>query len=136
MTLAKSLAVRVACLSLCAGCLAAVGATRARADDEPMSCKDRIVQIGDSAYDVKSLCGTPDWIETRTESRFVRRVVNAQCPGGSPTSRCATVVEEAVQVPIEEWTYDFGSQRFIEYLTFEQGKLAHARLGNYGHKQT
>jgi hypothetical protein len=133
MTLARSLPAYVACLSLCS-CLLVVA--HAHADDELTSCHDRLVQLGDSTYDVAALCGTPDWVERRTESRMVRRIVNAPCPGAANTSRCATVVDEAVQVPIEEWTYDFGPQRFIQYLTFEQGKLLHSHLGNYGHKQT
>jgi hypothetical protein len=48
---------------------------------------------------------------------------------------CSTMIEETVTVNVEEWIYDFGPQRFIQYLTFESGKLINVRSGNYGKKQ-
>jgi hypothetical protein len=47
---------------------------------------------------------------------------------------CSTVVEDSIEVPIEEWTYDFGKQRFLQYLTFEAGHLIRIRAGGYGYK--
>lgn len=32
-------------------------------------------------------------------------------------------LEQTVEVAIDEWTYDFGPHRFVQHLTFEQGKL-------------
>jgi hypothetical protein len=44
------------------------------------------------------------------------------------------VIEETVEVIVDEWTYDFGKNRFIRYLTFEQGKLVRITAGRYGRK--
>jgi len=33
---------------------------------------------------------------------------------------------------VDEWTYDFGPQRFVHYLTFLDGKLARVETGSYG----
>jgi hypothetical protein len=98
-----------------------------------MRCENKLVQPGDSAYEVKSLCGPPDDIQQRTEQRRVQRVVQRPCPSGN--GYCSIMVEDIVAVVIDEWTYDFGPQRFLQFLTFEAGKLVHVRSGPYGRKQ-
>src|SRR5262245_2217297 len=99
-----------------------------------MRCQNKIIQAGDTAYEVKALCGPPDDIQQRTEQRRVARVVDRPCVA-NPLLRCAGVDEVTVDVVIDEWTYDFGPQRFIQYLVFEAGKLRSVRSGDYGHKQ-
>jgi hypothetical protein len=110
--------------------LAAAAATAS----EMLRCQNKIIEPGDTAYDVRSLCGPPDDIQQRSEQRRVARAVDRPCLT-NPTGRCPTVEEQTVDVLIDEWTYDFGPQRFIQYLTFEAGKLRHIRSGEYGHKQ-
>lgn len=104
-------------------------ATAARADGS-IRCKTRLISPGAAAYEVRSVCGNPDDTQSRTESRTVRRAVMVPCA----TGYCSSMVEETITVNVEEWTYDFGPQRFIQYLTFESGKLVHIRSGNYGKK--
>ena len=99
-----------------------------------MRCENKLIQPGDSAYEVKSLCGPPDDVQQRTEARRVARAVDRPCLN-NPNARCPVVIEDTVNVVIDEWTYDFGPQRFIQYLTFEAGKLCSVRSGGYGHKQ-
>ena len=106
----------------------------AAASANGMRCQNKIIQPGDTAYEVKALCGPPDDVQQRSEQRRVARAVERPCPA-NPMLRCAGVEEVTVDVPLEEWTYDFGPQRFIQYLTFEAGKLRHVRSGNYGVKQ-
>ena len=38
-------------------------------------------------------------------------------------------------VPVQQsiWTYNFGSTRFLYYLTFQEGKLIDITTGEYGH---
>jgi hypothetical protein len=99
-----------------------------------MRCENKLVRPGDSAYQVKSLCGPPDDVQQRTEQRRVARAVERPC-ATNPSGRCAYVIEDIVQVVIDEWTYDFGPQRFVQYLTFEAGKLLTVKSGGYGYKQ-
>jgi hypothetical protein len=56
------------------------------------------------------------------------------CAPQSP-AWCTTQVEDSIDVPVEEWTYDFGPQRFIQFLTFEDGRLVRVQSGDYGHKE-
>jgi hypothetical protein len=106
---------------------------KAAADD--LSCQDRIVSLGNSAYEVQALCGPPDAIQQRVESRTVQRPVSVPC-GRRGLERCVVLVADSVDVTVEEWTYDFGHMRFLQFLTFEQGKLIAIHAGNYGHKAT
>ena len=98
--------------------------------DGSLRCKTRLISPGAAAYEVRTVCGTPDDVQTRTESRSVRRAVSVPCA----TGYCSSLVDETITVNIEEWTYDFGPRRFLQYLTFESGKLVHVRSGNYGKK--
>jgi hypothetical protein len=96
-----------------------------------LRCDNRLVQEGDSQYEVKSLCGAPDDVQRRTESRRVQRAVQRPCAHGSGS--CVVVVDDYVEITIDEWVYDFGPRRFVQYLTFEAGQLVAVRSGSYGH---
>jgi Protein of unknown function (DUF2845) len=108
-------------------------AAGASASGNGIRCENKIVGPGDSQYDVKSLCGPPDDVQQRTETRRVQRAVQRPCPNG--IGYCSFVVDDIIDIVVEEWTYDFGTNKFLQYLTFEGGKLVHVRSGPYGHKQ-
>lgn len=115
-------------ISLFAAGISSLAAT-AQADGS-FRCKTRLVSTGAAAYEVKSLCGTPDDMQSRSEVRTFRRAVSVPCATGI----CSSFVEDSVTVNVEEWTYDFGPQRFIQFLIFEQGKLVQIKSGGYGKK--
>jgi hypothetical protein len=119
----RSMVVVVAGLSL---------SLNARADT--LACEGRIVESGDSRYDVKSVCGEPDDAAQRVEYRTVSGRVAGPCSRDGGKIRCGQTRERVIEVVIDEWVYDFGSNRFVEYLTFEQGHLVRIRTGKYGHK--
>jgi hypothetical protein len=114
--------------------LLAALATTASARADSLACNGRIVSDGDSRYEVRATCGEPDDITQRVEYRTVRGRVVGPCSKLSGKVRCEKTEEQVVEVVIDEWTYDFGKNRFIEYVTFEQGKLVSIRSGSYGHK--
>jgi hypothetical protein len=95
-----------------------------------MRCGSRLVDTGDSTYDVKSRCGPPQDASRRVETRTERRRVSVPC--GRAPARCDQVQEVSADVVIDEWTYDFGPQRFIHYLTFVDGRLYRVTTGSYG----
>lgn len=96
-----------------------------------LRCDNKLVQEGASQYEVKSLCGPPQDVQQRTEARRVQRAVQRPCGTGT----CVVVVDDFVEVVVDEWVYDFGPRRFMQYLTFEGGQLVAVRAGTYGHKQ-
>jgi len=118
-------------LGLAFGALAGVAVAASAHADGSLRCKTRLISPGAAAYEVRSVCGTPDDTQSRTESRTIRRAVSVPCA----TGYCSAMVDETVTVNVEEWIYDFGPQRFIQFLTFESGKLINVRSGGYGKKQ-
>lgn len=105
----------------------------ARADS--LSCNQRIVSTGDSRYQVRATCGDPDDATQRIEYRTLRGRVVGPCTRTGAKIRCEQTEEIVVEVVVDEWTYDFGRNRFIEYVTFEQGRLIRVKSGSYGYKQ-
>jgi hypothetical protein len=98
-----------------------------------LRCGDRLASTGSSLYEVQTTCGDPDDAQHTTETRIVRHTEYVPC-GNNARRLCEVVVEQVVQVDVDNWTYDFGSNRFIEFAHFEQGVLVNVTSGGYGHK--
>lgn len=88
-------------------------------------CGQRLVHEGDSRFDVRSKCGEPVDIETRSILRqpiiwFHGRPILA-APGSF------------VEVPVEVWTYNFGPHKLMRRLRFEDGELVDIETLGYGY---
>ena len=99
-----------------------------------LRCSNKLVLVGDSMYEVKTKCGDPDYAIHRTEIRTVTHEGSEPCESPQQHVRCSKSVETSIEVIIDEWTYDFGANRFIEKLRFENGNLAGIADGDYGSK--
>jgi hypothetical protein len=88
-----------------------------------LDCHGRLVVIGASPWDVKERCGEPTAIDD----------VMKHIPQHAydPISQTSVYILVPVQQSI--WTYNFGSTRFLYYLTFQEGKLIDITTGDYGH---
>jgi hypothetical protein len=113
----------------------ACGVSTDGAQAQGFRCHTRLVNEGDSSLEVRAHCGDPDEARQRVESRVVSRFVETPCMRAHGPGLCRVLVQDVVSVLVDEWTYDFGPQRFIQFLTFEQGKLINVESGNYGTKQ-
>jgi hypothetical protein len=89
-----------------------------------LSCDGRLVEVGDSEAYVRSVCGEPTLVHTRTEMRtaFV----------GAPYYGYAVGYAQTVPVQVDVLVYDFGPTRFVDELTFENGVLRADRIAGYG----
>jgi len=88
-------------------------------------CGSNLVLEGDYAPQVLQKCGEPNYRQSRVEFRsVVLRGSGVQQPG-------LDIVNQ-VQVNIDEWTYDFGTHRFMEALYFENGRLLSIKDLSYG----
>jgi len=96
-----------------------------------MRCGQRLVSSGDTRYEVRSRCGEPDAADQRTELRQVERRVKVPCGRGEHCVRTETLT---VEIVVDEWVYDLGPQRFVRYVTFENGRLTTVETGSYGQK--
>src|SRR6185436_15215473 len=93
-----------------AACLLAAHAARA----DGMYCGSRLISVGDTLYQVRSVCGEPDDAQHRIETRTVRQRVRVPCERQQRRgAQCETTVEHSSDVVVDDWTYDFGRQRFI-----------------------
>lgn len=85
-------------------------------------CGDRLVRDGETQDDVSRKCGAPDatreWTETQTETVWV----------------AGRRVERSIPINYAEWKYDFGRHRLMLYVTFVNGRSAHTKTGEYGHR--
>ncbi len=117
------------------GAMAALLALGSPASAESVRCGSKLASEGDSLYRVRSVCGEPDAADRRIDVRTVRRKVRGPCFKRDGRLVCEHVEERSVEVVIDEWTYDFGSRRFVRLLTFEDGKLVSVRTDGYGTKE-
>jgi hypothetical protein len=89
---------------------------------QALDCHGRLIVIGASPWEVKERCGEPTDIEDVTKYLLQQAYDHLQ--------------QRSVQilVPVQQtiWTYNFGSTRFVYYLTFQEGKLIDIRTGDYG----
>jgi len=73
-----------------------------------------LVSDGASKPEVHLKCGEPAFKDSRTEVLF------------DPVTR------RTVYRTIDEWTYNFGSNRFLQTVVFVDGHLTEVRAGDYG----
>jgi len=91
-------------------------------------CESHIIDAGADAYRVRTWCGAPVSVQTRMEVRRQVQSVVVPCARGY----CNSLIEREISVQVDDWIYDFGPTRFVQYLTFEHGTLVRVRSGPYG----
>ena len=89
----------------------------------------RLVSTGDPMYEVRKKCGDPDAVVQRTEKRKIKTKVRRWI---SPTAHEDISEEREIEVLVDEWTYDFGSDRFVRYVAFEDARVVGVTTGGYG----
>jgi hypothetical protein len=104
----------------------------ARAD--AIRCGDQLASNGASLYEVRAICGDPDMATQRVEQRIAYQRVAGPCVVEHGKTVCESVVQRIVDIVIDDWTYDFGSNRFITFVRFENGSLVRVTEGPYGKK--
>jgi hypothetical protein len=104
----------------------------AAADDSGFRCESgRLVSRGDHMAEVRHKCGDPQFVIQRTEKRRVKHKIVRWVAGAAEE----VSEEREVEVPIDEWTYDLGPERFIRFVAFEDGRVIGVRTGGYGTKK-
>ena len=126
-------AVRVALFSIAAFGAAAVlvhGGRPAVAGASGFLCPSsgRLISVGQVTEDVRRRCREPDDIQRRIDLRTVRETTRRWVNGINQD----VTVERTIEVPIEEWFFDFGPTRFTKVLRFEAGRLVYVEEGAKG----
>lgn len=89
-----------------------------------LSCSSRIVDVGDPASRVRTLCGEPTQISARTESR------TSHVAAGGRRGRYGESV--TVTTEVELWVYDRGPRRFVQEITIANGRVRSISARGYG----
>lgn len=103
--------------------------TTARADSGFRCPGGRLVSTGDHMYEVRKKCGDPSAVAQRTEKRKIKVKVRRWI---SPTEHEDISEEREIEVLVDEWTYDFGSDRFIRHVAFEDARVVGVTTSGYG----
>jgi hypothetical protein len=90
---------------------------------QSLRCSDKIISTGSSRYEVAALCGDPQQIEHKTIYNTVSGGVPGQpnLAGGS-----------SVEIQVELWTYNFGPNKLMQRIRFEDGVVVHIQSLGYG----
>lgn len=91
---------------------------------QALRCGTNLASKGDHFSEVLDKCGEPDfsdeWIEYKTYRIYDERLPMVYHDVSRP-------------VTVKEWTYNFGPNRFMQVLRFENGKLVDIHSLGYGH---
>jgi hypothetical protein len=104
---------------------AALLSAAAAASADSLECQGRRVSVGDTKVDLLGKCGEPSLREERTEER----------QSFSLDKTAQTGEAKKVTEVIERWTYNFGPQRFVQYVTLAGGRVRSIASGGYGYVQ-
>jgi hypothetical protein len=97
-----------------------------------LRCDQYVISRGASQFEVLIKCGRPSNVEAWQQER-IRMDFYKDIPVQSEEelSEQPLILKEFIKV--EEWEYNFGPNRFIHYLGFENGKLESITVGSYGY---
>lgn len=97
-----------------------------------LRCGNNLVATGDRKTEVIQKCGKPFSVEEWTEKVvFYKSGEDATLKKVRPDSDHLTT-SRVIHSNLEEWTYNFGSNKFIYFLTFTNGKLTDIEEGSWG----
>lgn len=118
---------RKPCLIAAVACLAVTCAAPAHAEDS-MRCGSRLVSQGDGKDKVRTLCGEPSAVSV---AGVVRRAPRYEY--GYGYNRYEYYGAGWVEMPVEVWTYNFGSHKLLRKLRFVGDELDEIRTDGYGY---
>ena len=95
-------------------------------------CDGKVISKRNTTFEVLRKCGEPDYIDRWEEERAVRGYGRSEMPrsGGIPETQVPIV--SVIHVQVEKWSYNFGPNKFMQVLRFENGKLVDIATGTYG----
>jgi hypothetical protein len=88
-----------------------------------LRCNHQLIRVSDRKAEVIYHCGEPDYIDVR----YINEGTRLRDPNRTlELSRFKEIV-------VEEWTYNFGSNKLMRLLLFKNGVLKEIRTLGYGY---
>ena len=99
-------------------------------------CNEKLVSHGDLSSRVRMVCGEPVHISRyviyEVRSFAAPRRASHQHYRDTHHLRAPYSVHTLVPIEMEEWTYNFGPQRLLHRVTFQNGYLERIETSGYG----
>jgi hypothetical protein len=95
----------------------------ALAHGQTLRCSDKIISTGSSRAEVAALCGDPAQVDHKT----LYNNVSAASAG-----QTSVVTGTSGEIQIELWTYNFGPNKLMQRIRFEDGVVVHIESLGYG----
>ena len=115
-------------LSASLGIALVVGPAQIASAEESMRCGSRLISQGDGKDKVRKLCGEPSDVSMRG---YVRRAPVYEYGWGY--NRYEYYGPGWVDMPVEIWTYNFGSSKLLRKLRFVGDELEAIETSGYGY---
>ncbi len=93
----------------------------ALATAQTLECSDRIVGVGSTQAEVAALCGQPAQVDHKSVFRSVA--------AGQSNLTAGTTIE----VQLDTWTYNFGPDKLMQRIRFEDGTVVRIESLGYGY---
>jgi len=104
--------------------LAAMACLPALATAQSIRCADKIISTGTTRAQVAALCGDPAQVDHKSVFKGIATAV-----GGQQNS----VANASVEIQIEVWTYNFGPNKLMQRIRFEDGVIVRIESLGYGY---
>ena len=114
---------RIRRLTVLATALAAMAPAKA---DDTMRCGSKIIRTGDGKDKVKALCGEP------SDVSFAGTIGRRGYPNTGQYDY-SYFGPAWVEMPVEIWTYNFGSHKLLRKLRFVGDELVEISTAGYGY---
>lgn len=98
--------------------LAALAASGPAGASDTLRCGSRLVSVGDTKAEVLIKCGEPAWKDDWTDVAI---------------TGLDSAIEQRISTVRERWVYNFGPSAFLEFLSFDNGRLTAISAGGYGY---
>jgi len=105
------------------GIVLSLAAITAQAD--ALRCGNKLIREGDTRAMVRSFCGEPADVQTRY---VLRRPAYTSSTG-------FTYYDNAVEVPVETWTFNFGPYKLMRRIRFVDGLVDDIETLGYGYRE-
>lgn len=96
--------------------------------EDSMRCGSKLISVSDGKDKVRTLCGEPTSIDFQG---VIRRVPRYEY--GYGFSRYQHYGPGVVDMPVEVWTYNFGTSKLLRKLRFVGDELEEIRTDGYGY---
>jgi hypothetical protein len=93
------------------------------AQAQTFRCSDRIISTGTSRAEVVGLCGDPTSVEHKT-------IYNSISAGADVPANVS--VGQSVEIQVEYWLYNFGPDKLMQRIRFEDGIVVHIESAGFG----